>query len=120
MTERTAPKPYFVFNKNENNPTEIFMSFGLLNSLSKYFETVDQVEEIFLNPELQATILIECLSDRDKKGRITEELNLNELEDLQSVNKFLAWVGDHLTDFFIQMLKASTNRLKRISQTTTP
>lgn len=121
MTTKTPPQPYFEFKKNAHHIIEVYMSFGLLNSLSKFFENVDQVEEIYLNPELQAAILIECLSERDRKGTITEELVLNDLENLNSVNELLAWVGEHLTDFFIQLLKASTNRLKRISQNqTTP
>lgn len=115
-TKKLSPR--FVFKISESREIEIYMSFGLSNTLARYFETIDQLEFIALDADVRQSIIIDCLSERNENGRITKEFNLYELQALDDhIEEFFSWVGDHLTDFFIRMLRTETQRLKKMATT---
>lgn len=96
------------------------MSFGRLNTLAAYFEHPDQLQELYTNSQVRASVLVECLSKRDGNGRIEEEfsLSLEEL-DIDEVMELFGWVEEHLEDFFMKALARATNRLKKKTRQTT-
>lgn len=109
---------YVMSVKGQNR--EILMSFGLLNTLSAYFENPNQLDELFLNSQVRASVLVECLSVRDDSGRICEAFNLslNEL-DTDEVMGLFEWVEEHLEDFFTKALARATARTRRQTRRTT-
>jgi hypothetical protein len=105
--------PHFTF-KTSNESYDLFMSFGLLNQLSRFFTDLSELDEIYRNPEVKGAILIECLSERDTRGGITSPFNLMELECTNAdVEELLVWVEQHLTDFFVQALRLSNHAIQR-------
>lgn len=85
---------------------EVFMSYGLLNELSKVIGEPTAVGALGLDPELTEQVLGLVLTPRSKSGKPTGpapelldvELTLEQVDDL------LTWVASHLLDFFIRNL----------------
>jgi len=111
MTDKLAPRFTLVLGETEK---ELYMSFGLLNTLSNLFESPDQLSETFTNATLRLDILLLCLSKRDIYGKITEEFALNELEvDTDHLLDFFDWVEGHISYFFIQAWERSIRSTKK-------
>lgn len=119
MTTKHAAEPRFTLQISEQQQKEIFMSFGLLNTLARFFEEHDQVEEeLFTNSYVQSSVIVECLSERDEYGKIAQEFDLNTLTDLDSLDDFFVWVGAHLHAFFMRRLQAKMRHMKKTMETT--
>jgi hypothetical protein len=111
MTDKLSPR--FTLTCGDTQ-TEIFMSFGLLNTLSGIFENPQQISETFTNPTVRLDILLLCLSKRDKYGKITEEFAINELEiDADHLIDFLDWVESHISYFFLRAWEKAIRSTKK-------
>tara|TARA_X000001388_G_scaffold52616_5_gene38379 strand:+ start:14816 stop:15172 length:357 start_codon:yes stop_codon:yes gene_type:complete len=107
-----ALKTTFIIKINDSEK-EVFMSFALLNTITGYFENPEQLSEIFLNPQVRESILVELLSERNPTGRITKQLNTSSLLiDPNDVLDLLEWVAEHVENFFTQAFKKANQRLK--------
>ena len=105
MTDKLAPR--FTLTCGDTQK-ELFMSFGLLNTLSAIFENPQQISETFINATVRLDILLLCLSKRDQYGKITEEFAINELEiDTDHLIDFLDWVESHISYFFLRAWEKS-------------
>lgn len=89
-------------------PREIFMSFALLNRMTYLVGAVEHVDAIMINPEMREAVLKEMLSERTPAGKLVGD-KITELEDveisLEDTRKLLAFVVDHLLDFFNQAVR---------------
>lgn len=118
----TTPTPYFTLVTAEGKNHEVFMAFGLLNTLTGYFRSsLDDLPMLFLDPQVRSTVLVECLSKRDARGRILEEFNTYTVSFVDdSLDGFFAWVEAHITNFFMRtqrMALRSTKERVKASQT---
>ena len=85
--------------------TELKMSYGLLNEVARVVGDIEAIPQIAYDIELRTALLTAVLSKRDKKGKITEEADLFNLDmDGEEVIDLLNWVGEHVLDFFIKSL----------------
>jgi hypothetical protein len=86
---------------NGDKPHEIFMSFGLLNRITRHIGNIDQLPLMAVSPELQETVLVEIFTQRDPKGEATSIPTLDEIQvSLEDVDRILDFVGDHISNFF--------------------
>ena len=89
-------------------PREIFMSFALLNRLTYLVGSVENVSAIMVNPEMREAVLKEMLAERTMSGKLVGE-KIEDLEDveisLEDTRKLLAFVAEHLLDFFNQAVQ---------------
>jgi hypothetical protein len=85
---------------------DIKMSFGLLNNLCRLVGDIDNAASMAIDPVLRDTVLIELLSDRDARGKITERLDLDLLDaDADKIGELIDWAGGHVFDFFLKGLE---------------
>lgn len=92
--------------KIDGKERDIKMSFGLLNTICKLVGDLDGATQLMIDQTLQQAVLVELLSDRDAKGKITGEVSLDEIDvDPSDVLDLLAWAGNHTLDFFLKGLE---------------
>lgn len=117
MTEptREAPSEHQKFTVS-GELVELFMSFGMLNTLAVPIKSFDNLIEVDSEPDLRSFILHICLDKRDAKGRVTEEFDVFSIS-MSEAEAILSWVKEHLTDFFITRLKSKLAIQKLASQT---
>lgn len=82
---------------------DLFMSFGLLNELIRLIGEVERVSLAPVDHDLRNSLLKAVFAERSKAGRVTQEVDLDDLDiDPMDVPKVLAWVTHWVIDFFIQ------------------
>ena len=92
--------------KIDGKERDIKMSFGLLNTICKLVGDLDGATQLMIDQTLQQAVLVELLSDRDAKGKITGEVSLDEIDvDPSDVLDLLAWAGNQTLDFFLKGLE---------------
>lgn len=109
MPPNTKLNHKFVLTRDDSS-LSVFMSFGLLNTLSRYFENPQDLDAIFDNADVRIALLTECFAERNEKGEITSKIPPTALEiTTEEAWEFFGWVQEHLADFFTQALKRATN-----------
>ena len=113
-----APPPATLIVNNGGNPQTLFMSFGLLNRLSRHLGNIDRLPILAVDPELQETILIEVFTPRDKQGNVLEPItSLEQIEiSLDDADKVLDFVGDHIANFFTRTAEKAQARAIEIDR----
>ncbi|CCV12934.1 hypothetical protein MESS4_510101 [Mesorhizobium sp. STM 4661] len=93
--------------KQDDVERELFMSFGLLNELSILIGDPGQIAAVPVNPEMRRSILLACLAQRKKSGKVEKPVaDFDDLDiSISDVEAILAWTMDHLMDFFVRSLK---------------
>lgn len=117
-TEHKTPPPERMTIKLNDKDHELFMSFGLMNTLAIPINTVDELIQIDSEPDLRNFILHSCLDKRDSRGATVEVYDLEGLGYSQG-EEILTWVRGHLQDFFITRLRNKVAIQKRVNQTIT-
>lgn len=115
-TEPNALPPERLTIKIDGQDHELFMSFGLMNTLAIPISSVDELIQIDNDPDLRNFILHSCLDKRDSRGATTKVYDLEGLSYSKG-EEILTWVRGHLQDFFITRLKNKRNIQKRVNQT---
>lgn len=106
---------------------DLKMTFGLLNEMARTIEDVDNVPLLAIDADLREKALIALLSERDERGRITEEFNLFTIDaSPEEILDLLDWAGAHVTDFFLKSLEkakvlmdGNMDRIKALTPTST-
>lgn len=84
----------------------IFMSYGLLNRLSMIIGEPDNLPAIYLDPGLQGTVISHLLGAYDTA---TKQFHPQDVDDIQLspqiIADLLAWVSEHIIDFFVLTLQ---------------
>jgi len=110
------PSPRFEVTFN-NTKKEVFMSFGLVNTIAGMFEDMSQLTEAFTNPHVRGALVVECLSERNENGGLVKEIDLNTLGiETEHLFEFLTWVEAHVSDFFTQSLVRATSSMRKKAQ----
>lgn len=100
--------------KIDGEDFEVFMSFALLNRLAFLVGNPDDVHTIMLNPEMREAVLREMISKRDKKGKITQVVEIDSVEvSLEDVQTILDFAASHVMDFTVGALQRSTALQKK-------
>jgi hypothetical protein len=85
---------------------QVKMTFGMLNILCRAVGDVDSAASVNFDPVLRQVFLVELLSARDVKGKITEPFDLDTADmDIGQAGELIAWAGDHVLDFFLKGLE---------------
>lgn len=90
---------------NEEERT-LFMSFGLLNELTKLVGDPTQVASIPIDVELRTDVLKLVLAKRKKSGKLEEEIDFDDLDiAVADVERVLHWTQEHVISFFVRSLR---------------
>lgn len=83
------------------------MSFGLLNELSILIGDPGRIAAVPVDPELRKAILLACLAERKKSGKIEKAVaDFDDLDiSISDIENILDWTMGHLMDFFVRSLK---------------
>lgn len=86
---------------------EIFMSYGLLNELSKIAGSPEVIAAVAVDAELRDNMMIAVLAERKKSGKIVTPIeDLDEVEiSYQDAEKLLKWALEHTMGFFMRSLE---------------
>lgn len=89
----------------DGSTKEIFMSFGLMNAITRIIGDVDNVTSLVTDHDARDKILTELLADRSKAGKIIEKFEIDDLPlDYEEVIKLITWSQEHMVDFFMKSL----------------
>lgn len=104
--------------KNGDVDQEIFMSFGLLNRLTRHLGNIDHLPILAVDPELQETMVREIFTQRDAKGNpVGTPPTLDEIRvSLDDIDRLLDFVGEHISDFFTRAAEKAQSRMLKINE----
>lgn len=96
---------------------ELFMSFGLLNELSRLVGDPANVAIASVDPEMREKMLKALLSERDGTGKITKEWNpLVSGFTMEQANQVLEWVAENLIGFFVTSLEGAERLREKLEK----
>lgn len=85
---------------------ELFMSFGLLNNLTRIVDDPTRVPAIRTDSELRDAVLSAALAERKTSGKIEKEVDIDDIDiTIDDVERTLDWVMEHVMGFFVRALK---------------
>lgn len=100
--------------KQNDEDRELFMSFGLLNELTRIIGTPDRVPQVALDPNLRDEFLTALFAKRKKSGKIEEAADIEDLDvSYEDVELVLRWAQEHVMSFFVRsfrQIKAVTDK----------
>lgn len=95
----------------DGTEVEVFMSFALLNAVSRHVGDPDNIPLIMINPDLREMVLSEVLAVRDPKGKVIQSRAIDEIQiSLDDVEKLLDFASEHVMDFMIRVLERTSTR----------
>ena len=84
----------------------IKMTFGLLNAVCRTVGDIDGAAQMSMDPYLRDMVLVELLSPRDATGKITEPVDIFNLDiEPDDVVKLLDWASTQALDFLLKGLE---------------
>jgi hypothetical protein len=87
---------------------ELFMSFGLLDEISRLMPDAENLGLVNLDPELRSQVLIAVLSQRDEAGKIEKEFSaVGSKLSIKTTGEVLDWVTENVLDFFVRALESA-------------
>lgn len=105
LLEIYVPDSVYIVDFADGSKKEIFMSFGLMNAITRIVGDVDNVAALATDYDARDRVLVELLSERTKSGKMTEKVDLEELPlTYDEVVKIMTWAQEHMVDFFIKSL----------------
>ena len=85
---------------------DIKMTMGLVNKLAAISGDIDGASTMAIDNDLREAALVVLLSPRDNKGKITETIDLDNIEvDQEAVLELLDWAAEHTLDFLLKALQ---------------
>lgn len=100
--------------KQNDEDRELFMSFGLLNELTRIIGDPGRVPQVALEPDLRDEFLTALFAKRKKSGKIEEAADIDDLDvSYEDVEKALTWAQEHVMSFFVRsfrQIKAVTEK----------
>lgn len=87
----------------DDNPVEVFMSYGLLTELINSIPTMDDIQSLGLDSDKRDAFLSALIAERDKSGKKTGGRNLADVNiSIKDVESLLKWGQKSLLDFFLR------------------
>lgn len=104
------PNPTYTLKTIDGSEKDIFMSFGLMNAITRVVGNVDNVASLVNDHDARDQILVELLSERTKGGKVVNKAVLDEIDlDYNEVLSLLTWAQEHMVDFFMKSLTGVKN-----------
>ena len=107
--------------KQDGEDRELFMSFGLLDNLTRHVATPEEVATVPFSPDLREDILKDILAKRTKSGKVEGERP--EIDDfdisIADHEKLLNWAMGHILGFYVrnlQMVSETSNTHEKAIQ----
>lgn len=117
MTGVVPPVNNTLSIQKDGKPHSVFMSFGLLNQLTRLLGDIDQLPMLAVDPVLQEKVLVEIFTERDARGNPTKVPNLYEINvSLGDIELILDFVGDHIANFFMAAAEKAQKRVQALHE----
>lgn len=93
------------------------MTFGLLNEMCRVCGEIDGAALLLMDNDLRELALITLLSERDAKGKIKKQIDVNEIDmDMDEAVDLLDWAGGHVADFFLKAAERTKGRFEPLQK----
>lgn len=94
---------------------EIFMSFGLLNELTRIVQDPARIGLMAIDPDMREDVLYALLAERKPSGKILKPLpDIDDIEaDYLEIERLLAWAMEHTLGFFVRLLQSAATAAER-------
>jgi hypothetical protein len=116
MTENQEQTPEKLKVTVNDSSVELFMSYGLLNRLAKIGGSAEDLSAIYVTPDMQERIIIECLCTKMKPhDKEKDEVEIDDFElTPDEAQKIVDWAGAHIVDFFLRAFNKATSANQRM------
>jgi ABC-type Fe3+ transport system substrate-binding protein len=85
---------------------ELFMSFGLLDELTRIVKDPARIGSINLDPDLRQEFLTATFAKRKKSGKIEEPTDFDDLDvSIEDIEKTISWAQEHVLNFFVRSFR---------------
>lgn len=115
MSENQQNTPDKLDIKLNDKDVELFMSYALLNRLAKIGGSAEDLSAIFVQPDFQEAIIVECLKKHGPEDKAKDELDIEDFnlhrDDAESI---VNWAGGHIVDFFLKAFENATEANRRM------
>lgn len=93
---------------------ELFMSYGLLNELTKLVGSPEIAPSITVNEILRESVLMAVLAERKPTGKVVKAVeDIDDIEvSVEDVEKILDWATDAVLSFFVRSLGKMVQRVE--------
>lgn len=94
---------------------EFFMSFGLLDALTRTIGDPANIGAVHSEPNLREDVLKALLAERKKSGKVITASNDVDDYDISiaDIEKLLDWAVEHVMSFFVRSLQKVVNVTER-------
>jgi hypothetical protein len=92
----------------------LLMTYGLLNKLATQVSDVEDVTNMGFSAENREATLLAVLTRKGKTGCF-DEVDLDEIEEIDEIERVLDWASDHVFDFFMKRLRKAQEGLTKLS-----
>lgn len=99
--KRKPPEPKFVYTQS-GKPKEIFMSYALLNRITRVCPGEEEASRISYNGPLQDAIMAVLLKPKDQEFDLERDTDGIDAETIQDM---LIWAVKHITHFFTGLIR---------------
>jgi len=100
--------------KVDGEDRDIFMSFGLLDTLSRLIGDPSNVAQVHIDLDLRKGVLEALLAERKKSGKVINEVDIEETEiSIEDAEKLVEWAASHVLNFFIRSLSKVSEMTKK-------
>jgi hypothetical protein len=98
----------------EGAERELFMSYGLLNTLAKMVGSPEVAPQITLDEYLRADVLKACLAERKPTGKVIKDIeDMDDLDvSVEDIEKILDWATENVLSFFVRSLAKMVKRVE--------
>ena len=85
---------------------ELFMSFGLLDELTRVVGDPARIGTVTLDPEFRQEFLTKLFAKRKKSGKIEEQTDFDDLDvAVEELEAALVWAQEHVLSFFVRSFR---------------
>lgn len=96
--------------KVENKDVQVVMLGGILNKVISKIGSVEGIESMVTNPEIQSEVLEIVLSEYDDTGKVLGKKCSSFNLPVEVQADIISWVGCHVVNFFAKASKAMTQK----------
>jgi hypothetical protein len=112
--EEPKPAPYpknfdFATGDEKLGTAKIKMTFGLLTTLSKDFQSMDDFQMAITNQDVLMDLVNTCIAKRTPEGDVDQEhvLDVREMDpEVAEYGRITEWIMGHVLSFFATRTKA--------------
>lgn len=115
-----APDARFIYKKEGDGEYILFMSYALLNRLTRLCENIEKLLAISAHPELQEGIIAQLLAPTVDGKQLAQDFDLDrDTKGIspETIQEILMWAVGHMSHFFTGLMRKNLSHAKMTRKT---